>query len=66
MLIHYNLTSGVIYAQIKTPIMHRVYFSTWVTSLLLSMNWLDQTYFQADSKWKTNKKHDQLHFSVEL
>ncbi len=25
--------------KLKTPIMHRVYFSTWVTSVLLSMNW---------------------------
>ncbi len=23
----------------KTPIMHRVHFSTWMTSVLLSMNW---------------------------
>ncbi len=25
--------------KLKTPIMHRVYFSTWMTSVLLSMNW---------------------------
>ncbi len=25
--------------KLKTPIMHCVYFSTWVTSVLLSMNW---------------------------
>ncbi len=25
--------------KLKTPIMHRVYFSTWVASVLLSMNW---------------------------
>ena len=24
---------------LKTPIMHRVHFSTWVTSVLLGMNW---------------------------